>query len=214
MLVQPDRMTDPDPTAPTAAAVIAPPPGASVDPTGWWGPFDPSDAPEGDAHDFDFLHGEWDIANRRLRARGVGSDDWEAFPAHSRVEPRLDGAANIDEAVFPTLGFAGLTLRSFDRGRRQWSITWINSTSGALDPPVLGGFGPGGERGLFYGEDVDGAVPVRVVFVWTRLGADRARWEQGCSTDGIAWERNWVMDFTRRPAPPGAGAGTTSGAPR
>ncbi len=39
--------------------------------------------------------------------------------------------------------------------------------------------------------------PVLFRFVWTRLGADRARWEQAYSADGQEWTVNWVMDFTR-----------------
>src|SRR5688572_13516299 len=31
----------------------------------------------GDIHDFDFLDGAWKVDNRRLKQRGVGSDDWD-----------------------------------------------------------------------------------------------------------------------------------------
>jgi len=185
---------------------------AATGPSTAAGPFDPNAPCAGTAHDFDFLPGVWDIANRRLRARGIGCEEWEEFPALSTVESRLGGAANIDETVFPTKGFTGLTLRSFDHTTRRWSITWINSTSGVLDPPVYGGFD--GARGQFFGVDVDrtpsGDVPVQVVFVWTRVDADHARWEQAFSTDGAAWERNWVMDLTRRAGSPDGGAGTAS----
>jgi hypothetical protein len=157
--------------------------------------FAPGAVTTGAPHDFDFLFGDWDIANRRLRERWVGSA-WEEFPAVSHVEPRLGGGANVDETHFPTKGFTGLTLRSFDHAARRWSITWINSTRGVLDPPVFGGFE--GSRGLFYGEDLDDGVPVHVVFVWTRFDVDRARWEQAFSKDGATWETNWMMDLTRR----------------
>ena len=39
------------------------------------------DLPLGSVHDYDFLAGEWNVRNRRLRVRGVGSDEWEEFPA-------------------------------------------------------------------------------------------------------------------------------------
>jgi len=48
--------------------------------------------------DFDFMIGDWDIANERLVGRLVGSDTWETFPATSRVEkvmPTPAGTAAI-----------------------------------------------------------------------------------------------------------------------
>src|SRR5580704_7457358 len=35
----------------------------------------------GDMHDFDYFAGGWTTTQRRLRLRGVGSSDWEAFSA-------------------------------------------------------------------------------------------------------------------------------------
>lgn len=152
--------------------------------------------PQGTLHDFDFLVGTWDVTNRRLRERGVGSDEWDEFPATMTLVQHLGGVVNVDQIDFPTKGFSGLSLRSFDIAAQQWSIYWINSERGVLDPPVVGGFA--GDRGLFYGEDTDNGQPVQVVFEWTRLGPDRARWQQSFSADGVTWEANWVMDSTRR----------------
>jgi len=149
----------------------------------------------GDVHDFDFLAGTWVVRNRRLRARGVHSVEWDEFPGASTARLHLGGVANVDEIRFPTRGTAGLTVRCFDLAKRQWSIYWISSTHGTLLPPVHGGFT--GDRGELYGEDTEDGRPVKVRFVWTRLSPDRARWEQAFSTDGRDWEVNWVMDFTR-----------------
>ena len=63
------------------------------------------------AHDFDFNHGDWDVTNRRLKVRGVGSDDWEVFPSFETAQLLMDGAVSIDESDFPTKGFRGMTLR-------------------------------------------------------------------------------------------------------
>ncbi|MEU1516659.1 hypothetical protein ABZ490_31720 [Streptomyces sp. NPDC005811] len=147
--------------------------------------------------DFTFLHGSWDVANRRLTAPlGPGPADWAEFPGHAVIRPLFGGAGNIDEITFPTLGRQGVTLRLFDRATGRWSIHWSDSRTGRLDPPVTGGFT--GDRGDFHGEDTHDGRPIRVHFVWRRLGPDTARWEQEFSADGgRTWERNWTMDFTR-----------------
>ena len=49
---------------------------------------------------------------------------------------------------------------------------------------------------MFFGDDVEGGVPVKVRFDWT-AGAAPA-WEQAMSADGgRTWEKNWVMRFER-----------------
>jgi len=152
-------------------------------------------APTGTVHDFDFLHGDWIVSNRRLRERFAGSRDWDEFEAKFHCEPRLDGVANIDQMDAPSRGFSGMTLRLFDRASRRWAIYWISSQQGTLFPPVQGGFI--GDHGVFVGRDTDGGAPVNVQFFWTRLSPDAARWSQAFSRDGILWETNWVMNFRR-----------------
>jgi hypothetical protein len=149
----------------------------------------------GDVHDFDFLAGAWNVVSRRLKARFAGCDDWDVYDGTSRCTPHFGGAANVDEIAFPARGFTGLTLRLFEPAQRRWSIFWANSRDGVLLPPVFGGFS--GDRGVFFGDDVDDGVPVHVRYVWTREGPDAARWEQAFSRDGAAWETNWVMEFRR-----------------
>jgi hypothetical protein len=158
----------------------------------------------GDLHDFDFIDGAWTVANRRLDRRGVGSTTWEAFPATICGKVHLGGVANVDELVFPTKGWAGLTVRTFDHAKRQWAIYWISSRTGTMFPPVHGGFA--GDRGEFYGTDTDEDRPVHVRFVWTKHGPDRATWEQAFSFDGKTWEINWTNTLTRVPACVTAGA--------
>jgi hypothetical protein len=154
----------------------------------------------GDVHDFDFLEGDWDIHNWRLKQRGVGGNEWDEFPATSRGKLYLGGVANIDEIVFPTKGWSGLTVRTFDFATRQWSIYWVNSTSGELRSPVRGGFT--GDHGEFFGEDDDGGKPIKVIFHWQRLGPGFARWSQEFSYDGgKTWETNWINEL-RRPLKP------------
>ncbi len=149
----------------------------------------------GDLHDFDFLTGRWNILNRRLKTPLAGSIEWDEFPATSRCEQRLGSVANIDEIEFATKGFSGLTIRVFDLERRRWAIYWVNSRVGLMLTPVYGGFE--GDRGEFYGEDVDEGRTIQVRFLWQRQGADAARWEQAFLLDGREWETNWTMDLRR-----------------
>ena len=167
----------------TAPALAAQPPGYTL-------------ARQGDMHDFDFLGGAWTTVQRRLKARNVGSQEWTSFPANLCLTHYLDGIANVDELHMPTLGRRGLTLRTFDTEKRQWSIYWVATPLGRLDPiPVVGGFQGG--RGEFYGEDKDGDKPVKVRFIWENLDANHARWQQAFSYDDETWETNWTAEFTR-----------------
>jgi hypothetical protein len=51
---------------------------------------------------------------------------------------------------------------------------------------------------VFYGDDVHNGSDIRVRYIWSRIAADAARWEQAFSADeGNSWETNWYMDFTR-----------------
>jgi hypothetical protein len=159
------------------------------------GPRASNGLPTGDIHDFDFFVGEWNSVNRRLKKRWVGSDDWDVFPNTVRCESRMGGVVNIDEVVFPTKGWSGMTIRTFSLEKRQWSLYWINSRTGELFPPVVGGFT--GDYGEFYGDDTDEGQPIKVVFRWTRLGPDAAHWEQAFSLDGKQWETNWMVEHKR-----------------
>jgi hypothetical protein len=150
----------------------------------------------GGAHDFDFLIGSWEVANRRLTTLLSGSGDWDEFPATAVCRSLFGGAANLDEIVFPTRGFSGATLRLFDPAREEWSLYWASSRTGTLFPPVVGGFRDG--RGDFFGDDAHEGVPIRAHFVWSEITDESARWEQEFSADGgRTWESNWVMELRR-----------------
>ena len=155
----------------------------------------------GRPHDFDFLVGHWRVANRRLRERLAGCTDWIDVEASLQAWSHHDGRISTDEIEFRDLGTRGFTLRALDVATQQWSIYWISSRDGRLGTPVIGGWD--GDRGVFCGDDEDDGRPVRVRFLWERLGPDRARWSQDFALigqDGAAdgpWETNWVMAFSR-----------------
>jgi hypothetical protein len=147
-------------------------------------------------NDFDFLIGSWHVTNRRLGKLLAGCDDWTVFPGTTTCRSLFEGGGNLDEIVFPTLGFRGCTLRLFDVEREEWSLHWANSRTGLLQPPVTGTFAGG--RGDFYGDDTHEGVPVKVHYAWTGTTTPSPRWEQEFSADGgRTWESNWVMDFSR-----------------
>jgi hypothetical protein len=147
-------------------------------------------------HDFDFLVGSWNVANRCLVKRLSGSQEWEEFPATAVVRSFFGGAGSFDEITFPTKGHSGMTVRLYDPVRREWSLYWANSKDGLLQPQVTGRFEGG--RGEFYGDDTWEGKPIRVRYIWSEVTPTSARWEQAFSTDGErTWETNWTMRFSR-----------------
>ena len=149
-------------------------------------------------HGFDFLHGRWRVAHRRLRERLVGSQEWDAYEAVAVCIPILDGLGNVDE-FRSAEGPIGASLRFFDLATQLWSIWWVSSRDGLLGPPVTGGFEHG--VGTFLGPDAHDGRPVLVRFIW-QDDASKPRWEQAFSTDaGATWETNWVMEFSRDTSP-------------
>jgi opacity protein-like surface antigen len=155
----------------------------------------PAPAPQGTgrAGEFDFLNGNWRIANRRLKAPG----EWDEFPGESTCFSILGGIASIEELRIPTRNFSGMGLRLLDVPNRVWYDYWVNSRSG-----VLGSAGTPGAFvdgvGIFGGDDMDGTTPIKVRGVWDRITPMSCRWRQGTSRDGGAtWEDNWLMDWTR-----------------
>ncbi|GAB3387523.1 NIPSNAP family protein [Lysobacter fragariae] len=148
-------------------------------------------------HDFDFIHGRWQVQNERLRQRLAGSNDWEVFTARDECRPLFDGAGNLEE--FHTGwngGFEGIALRLYDPAAREWRIHWASDSSGALDPPMCGRFEDG--VGTFHGGDQHEGRPVRVRFLWSHASAHAAHWQQAFSVDdGATWETNWHMWFRR-----------------
>ena len=146
--------------------------------------------------DFDFLQGRWNVLHRRLTLRGAGCDDWDEFEGATHCRTLMGGLCNVDENDMPSRGIQGLSFRTFNIERREWSIYWVNSDAGILQEPVFGRFEDG--TGRFYGVDVDNGRPVQVIYVWKDITPNSAHWAQAFSYDGgKSWEVNWTMEFTR-----------------
>jgi hypothetical protein len=149
----------------------------------------------GEIHDFDFYSGAWTVRSRGLKARNVGSKDWKEFSSVTCVTPYLNGGANVSEMYSPASGSSGLTLRTFDLEKKQWSVHYISNKTGQLEAGVFGGFD--GAQGKFFGADVDNGQPIKVRILWTQIDHDHVHWEQAFSYDNRSWEVNWISEITR-----------------
>jgi hypothetical protein len=146
--------------------------------------------------DFDFLHGSWRIDHRRLKERLTGCEEWEEFSTRMECRPILGGAGNLDEGEFPSRGYHAMSLRLYDRQEQTWTIYWMTSLSGGIDPGVTGRFNDG--VGEFFGPDTHEGTPVLARYTWSDITPAAARWAQAFSTDdGQTWETNWIMRLTR-----------------
>lgn len=151
-------------------------------------------SPKSSSGDFDFLHGKWTMQHQRLKERLVNSTEWESFESADENHGKmLNGLANIDiyKANLDGKPFEGLTLRLFNPVTKLWSLYWAPSTTGVLDPPVVGSFD--GNIGTFYCKDTYKGKPVIVMFRWDKTDKDNPVWSQAFSPDnGKTWEWNWT----------------------
>ena len=147
---------------------------------------------------FDFFVGDWHVQNRRLRERLNNSNEWEEFDGISHSRHILNGLGNIDEVSLNRAAGAvqGFTLRLFNPITQEWSLSWSDSQSGTLLPPMIGRFLDG--IGEFYAQEVHENRTVLSRFIWSGIMANSCHWEQALSANGgRTWETNWTMDFTR-----------------
>jgi hypothetical protein len=145
------------------------------------------------ARDFDFLAGKWTMDNKKLKSRLTNNTEWMEFTSTSEnLGSVLNGIGNMDfyRATFDGKPFEGLTVRLFNPQTRLWSLYWVASDVGIMDPPVVGSFE--GSVGLFYCKDVYKGTPVLVVFKWDKTDPENPVWSQAFSSDnGKSWEWNY-----------------------
>lgn len=150
-------------------------------------------------NDWNFLVGSWTVRHRRLKARLAGSTEWEEFAGTCVSWPTLGGQGNVDDNLLELPGgtYRAVTIRAFDPAAGHWSIWWLDARyAGKLDPPVHGSFTNG--VGTFIGDDTLNGKPITVRFRWSKITPTSAHWDQAFSPDdGVTWETNWHMDFTR-----------------
>lgn len=166
------------------------------------GPSCPStgQASRASVHDFDFLLGDWNVHNRRLKQRLAHSDAWTEFEATDSFRA-LPGRLGTEEHYATDFwkGYAALGLHLYDPEHSSWVLYWADNRNapGTMQVLAKGAFEAG--VGVFCAPDTFNGKPITVRILWKRIDARHARWEQSFSIDhGNSWETNWTMDFTRR----------------
>jgi hypothetical protein len=145
--------------------------------------------------DFDFLTGKWTMDNKRLKSRLDNCKEWLEYKSSSEnFGSILNGLGNMD--IYKTSynqvndkPYEGLTVRLFNPQTRLWSLYWVDSNLGVLDPPVVGSFE--GSVGTFYCRDVFKGKSILVMFKWDKTDPENPVWSQAFSEDnGRTWEMN------------------------
>ncbi|RAW02262.1 hypothetical protein DQQ10_06900 [Pseudochryseolinea flava] len=145
--------------------------------------------------DFDFLTGKWTMDNRRLKCRLNNCTEWiEYKSSDENLGPILNGLGNLDfyrtsYNQVDNTPYEGVTLRLFNPQTKLWSLYWVDSNLGIMDPPVVGSFD--GNVGTFYCKDIFEGKPILVMFKWDKTDANNPVWSQAFSQDnGKTWEMN------------------------
>jgi hypothetical protein len=151
-------------------------------------------SPTSSQHDFDFLTGKWKMYHRKLKSRLSSNNDWiDLESMDENYGSILNGIGNTDlyKAVFDGKHFEGFTLRLFNPQTRLWSLYWVASNSGVLDPPVVGSFE--NNIGHFFCKDTFNGKSIIVLFRWDKRDKEHPVWSQAFSPDnGKTWEWNWI----------------------
>lgn len=150
-------------------------------------------------NDFDFLIGLHYVHHKKLKSRLNKCTEWEEFEGTHEMRAILNGMGNIEShhmIISDSSIIEGTALRLFNPKTRLWSIYWASSTTGSLEPPVVGSFDK--NIGIFYGKDIFKGKPILVMFKWDKTDPDKPVWSQAFSVDkGKTWEWNWYMRMER-----------------
>jgi hypothetical protein len=143
-------------------------------------------------NDFDFLVGKWKMHHRKLKRRLENCKDWTEFESTDENHKILNGIGDVDilSATFDGKPFEGFTLRLFNPKTKLWSLYWVASDVGVLDPPVVGSFE--NNVGHFFTKDIFNGKKIIMLFRWDVRDKDHPIWSQAFSPDnGKTWEWNW-----------------------
>jgi hypothetical protein len=144
--------------------------------------------------DFDRLTGKWKMYHKKLKSRLSNNNEWiELESIDINYGTILNGLGNTDQytATFDGEPFEGFTIRLFNPETKLWSLYWVASNSGVLDPPVVGSFD--NDIGHFFCKDIFNGKDIIVLFRWDMRDREHPVWSQAFSPDqGKTWEWNWI----------------------
>lgn len=159
----------------------------------------PSSAMRDGRHDFDFELGTWKFRVRRLANAMSGGHRWVELDGTTKTCRLWNGRAQIEQMEVSGAGqsIEGMTLRLYNPQTHQWSLYWATSKGGSIGgPPNIGEFKDG--VGEFYADDMYEGRYVLIRYVWSRITARSAHFEQSLSGDGgRTWVANWITDQWR-----------------
>ncbi|HWA34090.1 MAG TPA: hypothetical protein VG737_08180 [Cyclobacteriaceae bacterium] len=149
-------------------------------------------SPTSSQSDFDFLIGKWKLSHERLKSRFTNSNEWEELETTVDCFKILAGKGNEDVGTAMVDGqpWEGRTIRLFNPKTKLWSLYWVASDVGVMDPPVVGSFDKG--IGHFFTKDTYKGKPIIMMFRWDKRAPEHPVWSQAFSPDnGKTWEWNW-----------------------
>ena len=152
-----------------------------------------------EARAWDFLQGKWQVRNRRLREKFVGSTQWDEFGSTLDNWQVLGGRGNVSDIWFdgPETSRGVTGLRVYNDEKKEWLFWQLDGRAPTnMSPAMPGKFVPGTTTFLLTYLLRDKTIAVRSQ--WTRTNTPAPRCEQAESMDGgRSWETNWIAELTR-----------------
>ena len=149
-------------------------------------------------HDFDFNVGVWHTAiTRILDPFGVSQQSMEINGTVS-VRKIWGGRAQLEEieAGGPKGHWEALTLFLYNPKSHQWNQSFINSSQGVLNSPLIGAFKH--RRGELLSQDTFKDRSILVKGVWSEIEPNSHRYEESYSEDGgKTWKPAFIGNLTR-----------------
>ena len=155
-------------------------------------------SPRDGSHDFDFVRGAWHTHVTQVLDPFDGGTHTVTMDGTKTVRPIWGGRAWLEEieADGPSGHWEGASLFVYNSKAGQWSQTYIDSASGEIEAPTIGGFKDG--RGELFGTTVYKGRTVLVRGVWSDIRTDSDRYEISYSRDGgLTWATAFKAYLTR-----------------
>lgn len=149
-------------------------------------------------HDFDFNIGVWHTRLHRIAdpfSSASASFDLEGTVTIRKV---WGGRALLEEieADGPKGHWEGLTLFLYDPRAHQWRQSFISSSTGALDAPLIGSRREG--RYELFGQDTFGGKMILVRRAWSDIQPESHHFVESYSNDGgRTWKDTLFGNLTR-----------------